>query len=97
MTRKEQKKNEVFQLPKEQIREIYKEYAFDDVDELMEYDDLTLDYINAFKKLEIPERAILSLYAELKSQRKTADLLGVSRTTVIKELNKIKEKLNENL
>ena len=53
--------------------------------------------IKAFNKLNPVDKIIIELYAETKSQRKTADILGVSRTTLIKVMNNIREKIIKNL
>lgn len=91
------KNEEPFNIPKAELKSIHKEYDFSEVDKYMEYDDKTLDYINAFNQLDTADKIIMELYAEFQSQRKVADILKVSRTTVIKELNRIREKINTNL
>lgn len=84
-------------ISKSELKAIFKEYDFTETDGYMEYDDETLRYINAFKKLDDADKIIMALYSEYQSQRKVANLLNVSRTTVIKTLNNIRQKINDNL
>lgn len=94
---KTKKNEEPFNITKTELKNVHKEYDFSEVDKYMEYDDNTLDYINAFNKLDTADKIIMELYAEFQSQRKVADILRVSRTTVIKELNRIREEINKKL
>lgn len=89
-----QKKNKVtFKLTASEIRNIYKDYSFDTSD-ILAYDDDTKELLEAYNNnLTQPEKVILQLYAEFQSQRKVASLLNVSRTTVVKELNIIRNKI----
>lgn len=80
-------------ISKEEIKEIYKEYDFSDKDMYMEYDDELFDIIDKFNTLSPADKVILELYAEMKSQRKVGNILGVSRTTIIKILNKIRNQI----
>lgn len=82
-----------FKLDKQQAKEIFADFTFDE--DNMDYDDITLSYIHAYQQLDVADRMILALYAEFQSQRKTADVLGVSRTTVIKCLNKIRKQIED--
>lgn len=80
----------------EEIRGIYKDYTFDL--ECMDYDDDQLKLLKSYTdNLTQPEKVILQLYAEFNSQRKVASLLNVSRTTIVKSLNQIRNKILSNL
>lgn len=83
-----------FKITKEELREIYKEYELDENNP--EYDDEMKQLISSFNKLSPADKIILELYAETKSQRKTSDILGISRTTLIKILTNIREKILNN-
>ena len=50
-----------------------------------------VEVINTLNSLQKGDRIILSLYAELQSERKTAETLGVSRTAIRKYIKKIKQ------
>lgn len=50
-----------------------------------------------FKDLTEIERRIILLYAELQSQRKLGDLMGLSAATINKILKDIKRKIYDNL
>lgn len=80
-------------IPKEEIRSIHKEYDFSNTDKLLEYDDEMKYIIEKFEQLDPADKIIMELYAELKSQRKVGNILGVSRTTIIKCLNKIRNQI----
>lgn len=95
--KKEKKIEEPFNISKSELKKVHKEYDFSEVDKYMDFDDVTLKYVNAFEQLEVADKIILELYAEFQSQRKVAELLKVSRTTVRKELDKIRNKINQKL
>lgn len=81
-----------FKITPSELRNIHKDFDFDLSN--INYDDEQLSLFNKFKtKLTAPEKIILELYAEFQSQRKVASLLNVSRTTIVKELNKIRNKI----
>lgn len=88
-----------FNITPSEIREIFKEYEFDTSD-ILQYDDETKKILDSYDtNLTQAEKIILQLYAETQSQRKTASILNVSRTTIVKELNNIRQKIlnNENI
>lgn len=91
------KKNEQpkFKITKEEVKEIYREYELDD--DNPEYDDEMKELIYKFNQLPVADKIILELYAETKSQRKTSDILGISRTTLIKLKQSIIKKIFENI
>ena len=50
-------------------------------------------YKEAMEHLERSDQIIFSLYAELESERKVADLLGVSRSPIHKIITKIRKEI----
>lgn len=97
MKKKEIKTQKIkFNISPAELREIYKDYEFD-TNDILNYDDETKSILESYNNnLTAPERIILQLYAEFQSQRKVAQLLNVSRTTIVKELNKIRNKILDN-
>lgn len=91
----QKEKKVLIRLSPEEIRGIYKDYTFDL--ESLDYDDDQTKLLSSFQSLSQPDRIILALYAEFQSQRKVATLLNVSRTTVVKQLNKIRKQILENV
>lgn len=82
-----------FNISKSELKSIYQDYSFN-TEDVLNYDDETKDILDKFKfNLTAPEQIILELYAEFHSQRKVAQLLNVSRTSIVKELNKIRKKI----
>ena len=79
----------------QEIRNIFKDYEFDD--ENPEYDDDFLKLLDAFNSLSNTEKIILELYAEFSNQRKVGQLLNVSKTIIAKELRNIRGKIFEKL
>ena len=51
---------------------------------------MTTSVKKAISKLNDPDRIIFCLYMDLGGSRKVGKVLGVSRTTVLKEINRIK-------
>lgn len=47
--------------------------------------------------LTLPEQTIILLYAEYASSRKVAQILGIPRTTMQREINRIKNKIRNGL
>lgn len=88
------KKENVFKISNEEVRKIYQNYQLDLTNP--EYDDEELELFTSFNNLNSADKMIMILYAETQSQRKTADILGVSRTTFIKLHKQIKEKILKN-
>lgn len=77
------------------IRNLDEEYS-EGLD-LMECEDSAITFFNNLKSLHDGERIILMIYAETASERETARLLNVSRTTVRKVLSTIKNKMKKNI
>ncbi|MBP5421425.1 MAG: hypothetical protein J6Y78_03175 [Paludibacteraceae bacterium] len=82
------------QITPEQVQEIIKEYDFD-TDDVFEFDDELKELSAAIKKLSLPDRIIILLYAHFASQRKVGKVLGVSHSVVGQELKRIREKIFE--
>jgi len=74
----------------QQMKDILAEYETRDTEE---YDDEMLALMDRVDNLPTPDKLMLFLYAELASERKLADALGLSRGTIRKALKKIKEAL----
>lgn len=77
------------EINKEELKNIMEDFTFDTAS--TEYDDEFVEVINTLNSLQKGDRIILSLYAELQSERKTAETLGVSRTAIRKYIKKIKQ------
>lgn len=76
------------------LNKIMNEYKLPDYDNvLFEYDDELLNLFNGIEKLEQSEKILLLLYAELRSYRKVAKLIGCSYTLLYGEIKRIKRKL----
>ena len=73
----------------EELKDIMENFTFDTG--CTDYDDEFVDIIDTLNSLQQGDRIILSLYAELRSLRKTAAALGVSYTAIRKHINKIKQ------
>ena len=82
------------QITPEQVQELIKEYDFD-TDDVFEFDDELKELSAAIKKLSLPDRIIILLYAHFASQRKVGKVLGVSHSVVGQELKRIREKIFE--
>ena len=76
------------------INKIAKDYL-PDYSIWREDDDIVHRYKQALLKLDDADRIIFLIYVETQSLRETGKKLGVSHTTIYKELRKIKDKLNE--
>ena len=78
-----------------ELKDIMADYEWTlDYDNL-ELDDEQLELYTKFNKIPEADRIIICLYAHLQSQRKTAKLLGVSYSSLRKQINKIREKILE--
>ena len=73
----------------EELRAILADYKYDD-DIMCDDDERVLAVKKAISKLNDPDRIIFCLYMDLGGSRKVGKVLGVSRTTVLKEINRIK-------
>lgn len=82
------------QISPEQVQEIVREYDFD-TDDVFEYDDKLKALSAAIKKLSLPDRIIILLYAHFASQRKVGAILGISHSVVGSCLKDIRKKIFE--
>lgn len=82
------------QITPEQVQEIIKEYDFD-TDDVFEFDDELKTLSAAIKKLSLPDRIIILLYAHFASQRKVGAILGISHSVVGTCLKDIRKRLFE--
>lgn len=74
------------------LDELLKDYELD-FGVFTELDDRLLEIEDKYIALNVPERIVLILYAELKSYRKVAKILGFSHSTVMKHIKEIRGKL----
>lgn len=79
-------------LPKE-IREIVKEYTTI----TNEDDDKMLCIKQTLLDIDKADLIVFCLYTHFQSERKTAELLGVSRTPIHSLIMEVKNKINQNL
>lgn len=56
-------------------------------------DERLLEIQDKYNALTIPEKIVLILYAEYKSYRKVAKILGFSHSTTMKHIKEIRQKL----
>ena len=84
------------QLTKEEMKMIVEDYTLCDGDEF-KYDDEQLKMLQAINNLDRVDFIIWCLYTHFGSERKTAKVLGVSRTPVHNRIQKIREKIINNL
>lgn len=73
----------------DELRAILAEYEYDP-DVMNNDDERVLEIKKAISKLNEPDRIIFVLYCDIGSSRKLGKILGVSRSTVLKEINRIK-------
>lgn len=73
----------------EELKAILADYKYND-DIMCDDDERVLAIKKAISKLNDPDRIIFCLYMDLGGSRKVGKVLGVSRTTVLKEINRIK-------
>lgn len=88
------KRNSV-KISSKDLKKIVSEYQFDK--ESIEYDDKQLALFDALDCLSDGDRIILYLYAHFQSERKLAELLNVSRTSIRKCIKKIREQIKQEL
>lgn len=77
---------------KEELQRLLDEYSYDP-DIMDEEDQRTRSAKWALTQLDEPDRIIFLLQTEYSSQRKVGALLGVSRSTIRKEFNRIRKHL----
>lgn len=76
----------------EELRAIMKEYEYDD-DVMNDEDERVRKVKRAMTKLQMADRIIFCLYMELGASRKVGMVLGVSHSTILKEVNRIKREI----
>lgn len=80
-------------LSHKEIKEIVKEYTtFTNED-----DDTMLCIKQTLQELDKADLIVFCLYTHLQSERKTAELIGVSRTPIHSLIMEVKNKINQNL
>ena len=79
----------------DELHKIMKEYEYDP-DPMNDEDERSLEVKKALGKINEADRIIFCLYLELGSSRKLGQLLGgVSHSTILKEINRIKTDILE--
>lgn len=76
----------------DELRAILKEYEYDD-DPMNDEDERVHKVKKAMSKLPMADRTIFALYLELGASRKVGACLGVSHSTILKEVNRIKREI----
>lgn len=89
---KKAKEKDTIQIKPKEIRNIMEQFKPDILTDSEEMYMLK----ESMQKLQKSDQIIFALYAELESERKVADLLGVSRSPIHKALTKIKEEILKN-
>ena len=80
---------EQIQIKPEELRAILADYKYEE-DVMTNDDERVIEIKKAISKLLEPDRIIFCLYVDIGSSRKLGKILGVSRSTVLKEINRIK-------
>lgn len=80
-------------LSHKEIKELIKEYTTITDDD----DDFMLSIKTTLQELDKADLIVFCLYTHLQSERKTAELLGVSRTPIHSLVMEVKNKINKNL
>lgn len=93
------KKTQTIDISREELRRITDEYKYDPEQEFwdLDGDDRVWKVKKAMSRLDISDYIIYCLYLELRSERKLAALLGMSRTPIHKYLVKVKSQIISNL
>lgn len=94
-----EKKTQTIDISREELRRITDEYKYDPEAEFwdLDTDDRVWKVKKAMSRLDISDYIIYCLYLELRSERKLAALLGMSRTPIHKYLVKVKSQIISNL
>lgn len=90
-TQKKEKEPITIDIKPQELRNILEQYK---PDMLRDNEDL-YKYKDALSQLEKSDQIIFSLYAELESERKVAELLGVSRSPIHKIITNIRKQILE--
>ena len=94
-----EKKTQTIDISREELRKITDEYKYDPEAYFWDLDtDVRVWKVKkAMSMLDISDYIIFCLYLELRSERKLAALLGMSRTPIHKYLVKVKSQIINNL
>lgn len=76
----------------EELRAIMAEYEYDP-DMMCDEDERVHKIKKALTKLPMPDRIIFCLYMDMGASRKVGKVLGVSHSTILKEINRIKTEI----
>lgn len=76
----------------EELRAIMKEYEYSE-DVFNEDDDRVVKIKHAISLLQHPDQIVWCLYMDLGASRKVGKVLGVSHSTILKEINRIKSEI----
>lgn len=90
-TQKKEKEPITIDIKPQELRNILEQFK---PDMLRDNEDL-YKYKDALSNLEKSDQIIFSLYAELESERKVAELLGVSRSPIHKIITNIRKQILE--
>lgn len=90
-TQKKEKEPITIDIKPQELRNILEQFK---PDMLRDNEDL-YKYKDALSHLEKSDQIIFSLYAELESERKVAELLGVSRSPIHKIITNIRKQILE--
>ena len=83
---------QTIQVSPEELRAIMKEYEYNE-DIMNDEDEKVTKVKKAMTKLDDASRIIFLLYLELGASRKVGAVLGVSHSTILKEVNRIKREI----
>lgn len=88
-------KTQTIDISRDELRKITDEYRYDPEEEFwdLDGDDRVWKVKKAMSRLDISDYIIFCLYLELRSERKLAALLGMSRTPIHKYLVKVKTQI----
>ncbi len=73
----------------EELRAIIAEYDYNE-DIMTDEDVRVIKIKRALTKLPLPDKILFCLYMDLGASRKVGTVLGVSHSTILKEINRIK-------
>ncbi len=76
----------------DELRAIMEEYQYDP-DIMCDDDERVLKAKRALTKIALPDRIIFCIYLDLGASRKVGELLGVSHSTILKEINRIRKEI----
>lgn len=77
----------------DELRAIMKEYEYNPDNVYDEDDERVTKIKRALTKLTQPDRIIFCLYMDMGASRKVGKVLGVSHSTILKEINRIKNEI----